>query len=166
MTDKENKRKPKIAKPFIKWAGGKGSLVKVLAEHLPAGFCDIKNVTYIEPFVGGGAMLFYMLTHFPNISRVVINDVNADLILCYQLIKNNPELLIEHLLRIRNEYYQLQTMGEKSIYYYQMRDKYIIRKTKRFAIPERAVYILKTKRTAGGTPPPQNIFDRLTPVFT
>lgn len=43
---------------------------------------------------------------------------------------------------------------------------FIIRKTKRFAIPERAVYFLKTKRTAGGTPPPQNIFDRLTPVFT
>ena len=43
---------------------------------------------------------------------------------------------------------------------------YIIRKTKRFAIPERTVYFLKTKRTAGGTPPPQNIFDRLTPVFT
>ena len=42
---------------------------------------------------------------------------------------------------------------------------FIIRKTKRFAIPERAVYFLKTKRTAGGTPPPQNIFDRLTPVF-
>lgn len=42
----------------------------------------------------------------------------------------------------------------------------IIRKTKRFAIPKRAVYFLKTKRTAGGTPPPQNIFDRLTPVFT
>ena len=45
-------------------------------------------------------------------------------------------------------------------------NNYIIRKTKRFAIPERAVYFLKTKRTAGGTPPPQNIFDRLTPVFT
>lgn len=44
--------------------------------------------------------------------------------------------------------------------------RFIIRKTKRFAIPERAVYFLKTKRTAGGTPPPQNIFDRLTPVFT
>ena len=44
--------------------------------------------------------------------------------------------------------------------------EFIIRKTKRFAIPERAVYFLKTKRTAGGTPPPQNIFDRLTPVFT
>lgn len=44
--------------------------------------------------------------------------------------------------------------------------KGIIRKTKRFAIPERAVYFLKTKRTAGDTPPPQNIFDRLTPVFT
>lgn len=45
-------------------------------------------------------------------------------------------------------------------------DTNIIRKTKRFAISERAVYFLKTKRTAGGTPPPQNIFDRLTPVFT
>lgn len=52
-------------------------------------------------------------------------------------------------------------------YTYQLLGKsYIIRKTKRFAIPERAVYFLKTKRTAGGTPPPQNIFDRLTPVFT
>ena len=47
-----------------------------------------------------------------------------------------------------------------------VQQSYIIRKTKRFAIPERAVYFLKTKRTAGGTPPPQNIFDRLTPVFT
>lgn len=53
---------------------------------------------------------------------------------------------------------------EKS--YEALKYEYIIRKTKRFAIPERAVYFLKTKRTAGGTPPPQNIFDRLTPVFT
>ena len=43
---------------------------------------------------------------------------------------------------------------------------HIIRKTKRFAIPERAVYFLKTKRTAGGTPPTPKFFDRLTPVFT
>ena len=75
MTDKENKRKPKIAKPFIKWAEGKGSLVKVLSEHLPAGFCDIKNVTYIEPFVGGGAMLFYMLEPEPNILQNVISTI-------------------------------------------------------------------------------------------
>ena len=124
MDVKDNQHKSIIAKPFVKWAGGKGSLVKILASHLPSDFCDKENVTYIEPFVGGGAMLFYMLTHFPNIRRVVINDVNADLILCYQLIKNNPQMLIEQLKQIENEYKQLQTMEEKSIYYYNMRNKY------------------------------------------
>ena len=124
MTVKNLKQKSIIAKPFVKWAGGKGSLVKLLAAHLPADFCNKKDVTYIEPFVGGGAMLFYMLTNFPNIRRVIINDVNADLILCYRFVKNNPEKLIAQLKRIENEYSQLQTMEEKSIYYYRMRDKY------------------------------------------
>lgn len=124
MTVKNLKQKSIVAKPFVKWAGGKGSLVKLLAAHLPADFCNKKDVTYIEPFVGGGAMLFYMLTNFPNIRRVIINDVNADLILCYRFVKNNPEKLIAQLKRIENEYSQLQTMEEKSIYYYRMRDKY------------------------------------------
>lgn len=124
MAVKNLKQKSIIAKPFVKWAGGKGSLVKLLAAHLPADFCNKKDVTYIEPFVGGGAMLFYMLTNFPNIRRVIINDVNADLILCYRFVKNNPEKLIAQLKRIENEYSQLQTMEEKSIYYYRMRDKY------------------------------------------
>lgn len=124
MDVKDNQHKSIVAKPFVKWAGGKGSLVKILASHLPSDFCDKENVTYIEPFVGGGAMLFYMLTHFSNIHRVVINDVNADLILCYQLIKNNPQILIEQLKQIENEYKQLETMEEKSIYYYNMRNKY------------------------------------------
>ncbi len=124
MVVKDIQHKTTIAKPFVKWAGGKGSLVKMLASHLPADFCDKENVTYIEPFVGGGAMLFYMLTHFPNICSVVINDVNEDLILCYQLIKNCPQMLIEHLKTIEYEYLQLETMDEKSIYYYNMRNKY------------------------------------------
>lgn len=124
MTVKVKKQKSTVAKPFVKWAGGKGSLVKLLSAHLPADFCDKENVTYIEPFVGGGAMLFYILTHFSNIHRVIINDVNADLILCYQLIKNNPQILIKYLKRIENEYIQLQTVNEKSSYYYRMRDKY------------------------------------------
>ena len=97
MAKKDFQQNSVIARPFVKWAGGKGSLVKLLAAHLPADFGEKKNVTYIEPFVGGGAMLFYMLTHFPSIRRFVINDVNADLILCYQLIKNNPEILIAQL---------------------------------------------------------------------
>ena len=102
----------------------RGKAIKLLAAHLPVDFCDKENVTYIEPFVGGGAMLFYMLAQFSNIRRVVINDVNADLILCYHFIKNNPEKLIAQLRKIETEYLQLQSMDEKSIYYYCMRDKY------------------------------------------
>lgn len=47
------------AKPFIKWVGGKGQLIEQLDAQLPADFEAWEDVTYIEPFVGGGAMLFY-----------------------------------------------------------------------------------------------------------
>lgn len=113
-----------IAKPFVKWAGGKGSLISQLIANLPQDFAEQPNVTYIEPFVGGGAMLFYMLTHYPNIKRAVINDVNEDLINCYLLIKNDPKKLIASLREINEEYYQLATIEAKSQYYYQMREKY------------------------------------------
>ena len=49
------------AKPFIKWVGGKGQLLEQLNAQLPANFENWNDVTYIEPFVGGGAMLFSML---------------------------------------------------------------------------------------------------------
>lgn len=54
----------KKAKPFIKWVGGKGQLIEQLEGKLPADFDNWENVTYIEPFVGGGAMLFYMLQQY------------------------------------------------------------------------------------------------------
>lgn len=52
------------AKPFIKWVGGKSQLIEQLDALLPADFNNWKNITYIEPFVGGGAMLFYMLQRY------------------------------------------------------------------------------------------------------
>ena len=63
------------AKPFIKWVGGKTQLIEQLDAQLPADFGNWDDVTYIEPFVGGGAMLFYMLQQYPNIRHAVINDV-------------------------------------------------------------------------------------------
>ena len=48
------------AKPFIKWVGGKRQLIDQLEAKLPTDFDNWDNVTYIEPFVGGGAMLFYI----------------------------------------------------------------------------------------------------------
>ncbi len=144
MVVKNNQQKLKATKPFVKWAGGKGSLVKHLSAHLPDNFRDKRNVTYVEPFVGGGAMLFYMLTHFTNIRRVVINDVNEDLIFCYKLIKNTPQTLIEQLKRIANEYLQLSNMDEKSRYYYKVRDKYNSKET---IDEEKAAYFMFLNKT-------------------
>ena len=83
------------AKPFIKWVGGKRQLIEQLDAQLPADFGNWENVTYIEPFVGGGAMLFYMLQLYPHIQHAIINDINPDLATCYRTVRDNPEQLIE-----------------------------------------------------------------------
>ena len=111
------------AKPFVKWAGGKGNLLNILESQLPADFDSNTEVTYIEPFVGGGAMLFHMLTTHLNIRRVVINDINKDLIRCYQLVKENPLTLIELLRPFEQRYYALDE-DKRRIYFYDVRDEY------------------------------------------
>ena len=112
-----------VAKPFVKWAGGKGNLLQKLDALLPTDFDDLENVTYIEPFVGGGAMLFYMLQRHKCIRRAVINDINADLIRCYQLIANNPQILIDRLKYIENNYYSVDFPARKELFY-AYRDQY------------------------------------------
>ena len=112
------------AKPFIKWVGGKGQLIEQLEALLPADFAERKNVTYIEPFVGGGAMLFYMLQTYPNIKSAVINDINPDLTLCYQVVRDNPTELIKFLDAIQSEYHALQTEEERKMFFLQQRDKF------------------------------------------
>ena len=117
------KKKAVVAKPFIKWAGGKGNLLQKLDVLLPTGFDDLENVTYIEPFVGGGAMLFHMLQCHKCITRAVINDINADLIRCYQLIANDPQILIDRLENIENNYYSVDFPSRKELFY-AYRDQY------------------------------------------
>lgn len=102
-----------IAKPFIKWVGGKGQLIEQLEAKLPADFDNWDNATYIEPFIGGGAMLFYMLQQHPNIKRAVINDINPDLITCYRTVRDNVEQLIPALRDIQAEYHALSDMEAK-----------------------------------------------------
>lgn len=112
------------AKPFIKWVGGKNQLIEQLDSLLPADFDNRKNVTYIEPFVGGGAMLFYMLQRYPNIKHAVINDINPDLICCYRTVRDLPEELIISLQRIENEYFKLNTEEARKDYFMDVRAKY------------------------------------------
>lgn len=83
----------KIAKPFLKWAGGKTQLLNAIEKALPKDIYNNK-FTYIEPFVGSGAVLFWMLNNFPNLQKAVINDINEDLINTYKTIASRPKELI------------------------------------------------------------------------
>lgn len=71
-------------KPFVKWAGGKTRLLKEIEQRLPVGFSGWENVTYVEPFVGGGSVLFHMLRKHKNISKAIINDINEVLMQTYR----------------------------------------------------------------------------------
>lgn len=108
------------AKPFIKWAGGKGQLLPQLDEHLPQ-ILNERAFTYIESFVGGGAMLFYMLQKYPNIDKVVINDINPYLTRAYLTIKNEPEELIERLSKLEQEYFSLEGEEAKKNFFLNVR---------------------------------------------
>ena len=110
------------AKPFIKWVGGKGQLIEQLEALLPADFAERRDVTYIEPFVGGGAMLFYMLQKYPNITSAVINDINPDLTLSYQVVRDKPTELIKSLDSIQSEYYSLKDEESRKNFYLAQRE--------------------------------------------
>lgn len=112
------------AKPFIKWVGGKSQLIEQLDAQLPADFGNWENVTYIEPFVGGGAMLFYMLQRYPNIQHAIINDINSDLAVCYRTVRDTPEQLIESLMDIENAYLALETEDGRKDFFLAARDRY------------------------------------------
>ena len=121
----ENKGVKKIyAKPFVKWAGGKRQLLDRIIKTLPADF-EEKPYTYIEPFVGGGALLFKLLGEYTNIKKAIINDINSDLINVYKIIKNNVEELISVLKKIEFEYHSLSDNLEKQKkYYYDKRKQF------------------------------------------
>ena len=118
----------KIAKPFLKWAGGKTQLINDIERTLPTEITKEK-FTYIEPFVGSGAVLFWMLNNFPKLEKAVINDINEDLINTYKTIASNPKELISILEIFQNEFHDLEgSEDNKKLYYYQKRDLYNTRK--------------------------------------
>ena len=111
------------AKPFIKWVGGKGQLLQQLEKHLPY-YIYKEEFTYIEPFVGGGAMLFYMLQNFVNIRRVVINDINRNLTDAYANIKQEPEGIVYRLKHIEQQYLGIKSEDARKEFYLEMRRRF------------------------------------------
>ncbi len=109
-----------VAKPFLKWAGGKGQLKLAFDEMFPKELADGDIKTYVEPFVGGGAILFHVLQNY-NIEKAYINDINKELINCYRCIKENVNEVISVLEKLESEYLNSE---DRNQYYYCVRDKY------------------------------------------
>ena len=95
MINMENNDKHKV-KPFLKWVGGKSQLIKLICPKLPAEIKNGKIKKYFEPFVGGGALFFHLMS-LDKIEEAYISDTNEDLILTYNVIKKSPENLISKL---------------------------------------------------------------------
>lgn len=109
------------AKPFIKWAGGKGQLLPTIRKFYPQGLgTSIKK--YCEPMVGAGAVLFDILNTY-EMDEVYICDTNIQLINVYKVIRNNVEELIDLLLNFEREHLN-KTDEERKEYYYQQRERF------------------------------------------
>lgn len=115
---------PHKAKPFLKWAGGKTQLLATIDGLLPASFQEQTAVTYIEPFVGGGAVLFHLLQKYPNISKAIINDINPHLIHAYQAIKNHSDELILCLSEIQTSYRALREVGAQKKFFLEIKERF------------------------------------------
>ncbi|MHA7733988.1 DNA adenine methylase [Nitrosopumilus sp. S6] len=100
-----------IPKPFVKWAGGKRQLIPILNENLPKSFG-----TYYEPFIGGGALLFHILSERDG-QKCSISDLNSDLVLAYTTIRNRIDDLISSLKNHERNYQK-----DSKSYYYAVRE--------------------------------------------
>ena len=118
------KSEEKTVKPFLKWAGGKGQLLKEIAQYYP--FDDAAITKYTEPFVGGGAVLFDILSRY-DINEVYISDINAELINTYRIVKDKINELIALLSDYQSEYIPLNTDARKG-YYNVKRDRFNVLK--------------------------------------
>ncbi len=105
------------AKPFIKWVGGKSQLLDKIREKYPQ-----KIEKYCEPFVGGGAVLFDILNNF-HPEKVLINDINKELINTYKQIRDNLELLISQLAELQN-IYRNQPLEKNKEFFYEKRARF------------------------------------------
>ena len=115
-----NKADEKSVKPFLKWAGGKGQLLKEIEKYYPF---ETDNITkYAEPFVGGGAVLFDILSKY-DLDGIYISDINAELINTYLIIREHIDDIVGLLRKYQNEYIPLEKENRK-VYYSDKRSRF------------------------------------------
>jgi len=127
------------AKPFLKWAGGKGQLIDEIDARLPKKEIESGQIdTYVEPFVGGGAVFFHIAQNYPQLKHFYLFDINEDLVNCYNEVKGNVEFLIRRLKRLQTQFLSVEN-SERREFYYRVRDAF-----NRDREPAKLIFLNKT----------------------
>ena len=135
-------------KPFLKWVGGKGQLINEIEKFLPAN--GEKFLTkYAEPMVGGGALLFSILSKY-DFEELYISDINAELINAYIVVRDNIDLLVEKLTEMQAIFLPMNENGRK-YFYYNARDKFnALQLSQETAVEKAALFIFLNKTCFNG----------------
>lgn len=104
-----------LASPFLKWVGGKRQLLSELKAHMPPALAQGKITRYIEPFLGGGALFFHLLQHYP-IKEAHLSDQNPDLMLTYRIVRDQIDALIEKLYLYQEKYEAAQPEAQYDLF--------------------------------------------------
>lgn len=141
-----------IAAPVLKWAGGKTQLIASITKHFPIQLLNGHIKTYIEPFVGGGAVFFH-LANTCTFRHAYLFDVNPELVIVYNSVRDSVGEVISALASLEKEYIGLVEEKRAALFYH-IRDKYNREKKEISAalcnhsvIPERGALTIFLNRT-------------------
>ncbi len=140
----------KFAKPFLKWAGGKGQLVDEIDLRLLQELKEGKIKTYIEPFVGGGAVFFHIAQKYPDIDNYILIDVNKDLVNCYKAIRNSVEEVISELKLFEELYFSHRSNEKRKELFLKIRKSFNTEKDISFSSQTAAKLIFLNKTCFNG----------------
>jgi DNA adenine methylase len=118
----EKTRLVPAARPFLKWAGGKTQLLNEFSKRLPKELTEGRITKYVEPFIGGGAVFFYLNQRF-SFEKSYIYDVNEELILSYRVIKHSVKKLIAELETLESAYLS-RSDKKREEFFYEVRDAF------------------------------------------
>lgn len=103
-------------KPFLKWAGGKSQLIEQIAHRLPNAFKEERINKYFEPFLGGGALFFWLAEHY-DFENAYLYEINHAIYTCYHVIKKDVKKLIKELDQLEQEYFSSSDIRKEKLFY-------------------------------------------------
>lgn len=139
-----------MAKPFLKWVGGKSKLISQIEQYFPESIKDgSEQFVYVEPFLGGGSMLLHMLRNYENLKCAIAGDANEKLINCYQQVRDNPEGVISQLNSLIKEFSSLSESNKES-FFREIRSHFNKKEWRDFPLDEASFFIFLNKTCFNG----------------